>query len=257
MFLQLDSDIQLHYQLIEGDLSKPYLVFLHEGLGSIAQWKGFPEKLCEATGHPGLVYDRHGYGLSSALLKKRSVHYLHDYALNELTKLLAGVLGDSDYLLIGHSDGGSVSLIAAAEQHSQLKGVITEAAHVFVEPETLAGIEVAQQAWQAGKLKGLSKYHGDKTEQIFNAWAQTWQQPWFHCWNIEYLLASIEVPTLAIQGEQDQYGSEKQVESIAQKVSQGRAMMLPDCGHVPHLEAQQATLDKMCAFIVEVCSENT
>jgi pimeloyl-ACP methyl ester carboxylesterase len=254
MFLQLGSDIQLHYQLIEGDASKPYLVFLHEGLGSIAQWKGFPEKVCEATGHPGLVYDRQGYGLSSALKKRRTVHYLHDYALKELANLLAGVLYNKDYILIGHSDGGSISLIAAAEQDKQLKGVITQAAHVFVEPETLEGISIAQQAWKAGKLQGLNKYHGEKTEQIFNAWAQTWEQPWFHCWNIEYLLASIDVPTLVMQGEQDQYGSYKQVESIAQTVSKGCSMMLANCGHIPHLEAPQATLKAMCNFINDVCA---
>ena len=253
MFLQLDSDITLHYQLIEGDPAKPHLVFLHEGLGSIAQWKGFPEKLCEATGHPGLVYDRQGYGLSSALTKKRSIHYLHDYALKELPEVLTAVLGNKEYMLIGHSDGGSISLIAAAEQDVRLKGVITQAAHVFVESETLKGIAVAQQAWQAGKLQGLNKYHAEKTEQIFNAWAQTWEQPWFHRWNIEYLLASIQVPTLVMQGEQDQYGSYKQVECIAHNVLNGRSMMLQECGHIPHLEAPQATLAGMCEFIRYHC----
>lgn len=254
MFLQLEPDVQINYQLIEEDANKPCLIFLHEGLGSIRQWKGFPEKVCAATGHPGLVYERQGYGLSSALTNKRTVHYLHHYALAEFSKVRSSLIGDREYILIGHSDGGSISLIAAAEQPKQLKAVITQAAHVFVEQETIAGIESALKAWQAGKLKGLEKYHGDKTEQIFNAWAHTWQQPWFHCWNIEYLLESIQVPTLVMQGEQDQYGTIKQVQAIAQKVQNGKALMLANCAHVPYLEAERATLDHMCSFIAQLNS---
>ena len=33
----------------------PPLVFLHEGLGSVAMWKDFPHQLCQRLGLRGLV----------------------------------------------------------------------------------------------------------------------------------------------------------------------------------------------------------
>ena len=212
--LVLDQHTHIAYQRIEGSPDKPCLVFLHEGLGCMPMWKGFPELLCEATGCPGLVYDRQGYGQSSPLTQTRTVHYMHDYALQELPRVLSALLPDTPFILVGHSDGASISLIYGAEQSPWLKGIISAAAHVYVEDETVAGIRLAKDAWQQGKLKGLHKYHGDKTETIFNAWAETWLTPWFKAWNIEYALPGIEAPLLVIQGQDDQYASDQQVNDI-------------------------------------------
>ena len=251
--LKIDKNDKLFYKLIQGDRSMPYLVFLHEGLGCIAMWKDFPTALCTATGCPGLVYDRLGYGKSSPLNESRSVNYLHKYALQELPYLLKEVIPDTPFILIGHSDGGSISLIFAAERPTFLKGVITEAAHVFVDNETIAGIKVANEAWAQGKLKGLEIYHGDKTETLFKAWSETWLTEWFRHWNIEYLLPSIEIPVLVIQGAEDQYGSTEQVKSIAAKLS-GHVQfeIIEDCAHVPHLEAQPVVIGLMSDFITRL-----
>ncbi|WDE08254.1 alpha/beta hydrolase [Thalassomonas viridans] len=238
------------YQLIPGAADKPYLVFLHEGLGCQAMWKGFPELLCRATGHPGLVYDRLGYGLSSGLREPRTLDYMHDYALKELPQVLKQVIPGKAFILIGHSDGGSISLIYGAGQNPLLKGIITEAAHVFVEPETITGIEAADLAWEKGKLKGLAKYHGDKTGPIFKAWSETWLTDWFREWNIEALLPQITTPLLVLQGQEDQYGSAAQVDAIV-RLSSGPAegQMLENCQHTPHLEAQEVVLSLMADFI--------
>ncbi len=242
--------VNLHYQLIEGDSNKPYLVFLHEGLGCEAMWKGFHQLLCQSTGCRGLIYDRQGYGQSAALTDQRTVHYMHDYALKELPQVLQQVIPETPYILVGHSDGGSIALIYGAERPTMLKGIITEAAHVFVEPETIAGIEEADAAWELGKLGGLAKYHGDKTEAIFKAWSQTWITPWFKCWNIEYLLPSIESPLLVIQGKDDQYGSVRQVDVIVDKsAGPAQAAIVDDCGHSPHLQAQAVVLNLMVEFV--------
>jgi pimeloyl-ACP methyl ester carboxylesterase len=249
MQLELSKEYQIHYQLIAGDANKPYLVFLHEGLGCIQMWKGFVELLCSATGCPGLVYDRLGYGESSALTTQRTIHYLHEYALRELPNVLNNLIPQQPYVVIGHSDGGSIGLIHASEQPTLLKAVITEAAHVFVEKQTLAGIKDADVAWDLGKLTGLGKYHGPKTAQIFKAWADTWQTPAFADWNIEYLLSSIQVPILAIQGKEDQYGSDQQVARIVSKVKWGKADLIDNCAHAPHLEAQSNVINSICQFL--------
>jgi len=251
--LNIDKHQDLHYTLIRGALDKPYLVFLHEGLGCEAMWEGFPELLCKTTGCPGLIYDRLGYGKSSPLERARTVHYMHDYALKELPMLLDTVIPGRPFILIGHSDGGSISLIYGAERPSLLKGIITEAAHVFVEPETIARIRSADETWERGLLRGLSKYHGDKTEMIFKAWSVTWLTGWFKHWNIEYLLPSIEVPLLVIQGAKDRYGSIDQVNAIvSQSSGHAQSEMIENCGHAPHLEAQPVTLALMSAFIAQI-----
>lgn len=249
MQLELSKEYHIHYQLIEGDLNKPYLVFLHEGLGCIQMFKGFPELLCSATGCPGLVYDRLGYGESSSLMTQRTIHYLHEYALHELPNILNNLIPSQPYVVIGHSDGGSIGLIHASEQPPLLKALITEAAHVFVEKQTLAGIKDADLAWEQGKLTGLDKYHGAKTTQVFKAWADTWQAPGFADWNIEYLLPSIQVPILAVQGKEDQYGSDQQVECIVSKVKSGKADLIDHCGHTPHLQAQSNVINSICQFL--------
>jgi len=243
------ADAELYYERIEGQAELPVLVFLHEGLGCTAMWRDFPARLCAATGCEGLVYDRRGYGQSSPLGAVRSIHYLHEYALNELPAVLAALLPQRAYWLVGHSDGGSIALIHAAERPARLRGVITEAAHVFVEAVTLEGIRAAREAWEAGKLKGLERFHGDKTENIFAAWADTWLEPSFAYWNIEYLLPAIACPVLALQGSGDQYGSAAQPAAIAGKTAHGQPLLLPACGHTPHAEATDATLDAMRRFI--------
>lgn len=240
---------RLHDEWIDGPQQRPVLVFLHEGLGCAAMWKDFPQRLCALAGCPGLVYDRLGYGRSDPLSKQRSVHYLHEYALIELPPVLARLLPGRPYIVIGHSDGGSIALLHGAARPDGLLGVITEAAHVFVEDVTLAGIRSALAAWQTGKLRGLERYHGDKTAAIFHAWTDTWLAPAFAQWNIEGVLASIACPVLALQGEGDQYGTAAQLASIATRAPHARQHLLPDCGHTPHLENPGATLAAMAAFI--------
>lgn len=249
MTFQSGGHQALYYEWIEGDPDKPHLVFLHEGLGCTAMWRDFPRALCRATGCPGLVYDRLGYGASPALPRPRTLSYLHQYALDELPQLLSSLIPERDYVLIGHSDGASIGLIHAAERPAQLRGLICEAAHVFVEPETLAGIADATQAFQAGKLQGLAKYHGEKTASLFRAWSDTWQSDWFRHWNIEYVLPAIACPVLVIQGLEDQYATLAQVEAIVSQVPRAQQLVVENCGHAPHLERPDELLQHMQAFI--------
>jgi len=221
-------------------------------------WRDFPKALCTATGCPGLLYDRLGYGHSSPWHDDytRTLNYLHEYALQELPWVLEQVIPNTPFILIGHSDGGSISLIYGAQKPPLLRGIITEAAHVTVEEETLIGIQKAQTTWIAGKLKGLEKHHGEKTETVFNAWSKTWLSQWFRGWDIEDLIPRIDVPLLVIQGENDQYASTAQAARIA-SLSSGAAQLkiLTDSAHVPHFEAQSVVLSLMSHFIGQTCQK--
>jgi len=251
--INISNTEEIHYQLIDGDKLKPCLIFLHEGLGCIGMWKGFPASLCKQTGCRGLVYDRVGYGKSSAINATRSIHYLHEYALNELPRIIEEVIPNLPFIVVGHSDGASIGLIYGAQQSKYLFGIISLAAHVMVENETCRGIALANEAWQANKLNGLYKYHGEKTTQTFNAWADTWLQPWFKYWSIEYLLPSIEVPILALQGASDQYATNAQLQSI-EKLSSGNVYthLIKDSAHSPHLDATEEVTLLISNFITSL-----
>lgn len=240
----------LAFRPIPGPLNDPVLVFLHEGLGCIPMWRDFPDRLCDLLGLPGLVYDRLGHGDSDAATATRDQRYQHWHADVELPAVLETLIPQCHYLLIGHSDGGTISLIHAARQPERLLGVVTEAAHVMVEEVTLDGIQSAREAFAAGKLRGLARFHGDKTDSLFRSWAETWLQPEFRFWQILDLLPEVHCPVLALQGEKDQYGSVLQLERIVQGVAgRGELLLLPGCGHSPHLEAPDAAMAAMEKFL--------
>lgn len=232
--------------------SRPILVFLHEALGSIVQWKSFPSELCNALHLPGLVIERSGHGKSSALTKERDIHYLHEYA-DETMEVLREILNPNQWIIfVGHSDGGSVALIIAARKAKNILAVATMAAHTFVEDETLAGIHPAIEAFEAGKLDGLYKIHGEKTKPLFYAWANTWLAPGFKHWDIRKEMNSIEVPVLAIQGKDDQYGTEEQVNSIVLNKVNRLGRIIPACGHHPHLERKETVIRELQNWVKEI-----
>jgi len=228
----------------------PVLVFLHEGLGCIKLWRDFPAALVEATGLDGLIYDRWGHGKSDPLTVRRPHRYLHDEAFDSLPELLQRC-GVKDAILIGHSDGGTIALLYGARYRHGLRGIITEAAHVFVEDVTLVGIRETVKHYESGDLKQrLSRYHGDNTNTLFWAWADTWLDPDFRGWNVESYLPQVTSPLLLIQGEDDEYATRAQVDAIVGQVSgAARPFLVPRCGHSPHREARDAVLEVMAAFI--------
>ena len=194
-------------------------IFLHEALGSINQWRNFPQLICDKLGINGFVYERQGHGNSSDFTSNRSANYLHESAYVELDELLKILIPQGKkVILIGHSDGASIALLYAAKFPKLVAGIVSMAAHVVNEPETIAGIIPAVEAFQAGKLSGLRKFHGDKTETLFYAWANSWLSESFRSWNIFSEIQGICCPVLAIQGKEDQYGTKLQLDLIQQAV---------------------------------------
>jgi pimeloyl-ACP methyl ester carboxylesterase len=236
-----------------GDTSKPTLIFLHDSFGCIELWRDFPRRLGALSHCPVLVYDRLGYGKSDPFpYATRPLDYLEREAhlLNEIINLLAL----EQVLLFGHSDGGSIALLAAAHYPQKIKGLIIVGAHIFVEALTLQGIREAEKAYTQGTLKSkLETYHGAKTEALFRAWADTWNHPDYQSWNIEDQLANIHCPALIIQGEHDEFGSAAQVQRMVQGISgPATELMVPHCGHNPHKEQPQLIREKSAAFIASL-----
>ncbi|WP_266206314.1 alpha/beta fold hydrolase [Pontibacter kalidii] len=230
--------------------NRSVLLFLHDSLGCINLWRDFPERLAQATGCTTLIYDRQGYGQSSPF---ESINRGQDYLEQEADVLerLLDKLQIPQAILFGHSDGGSIALIAAAKYKNRVKAIVTEGAHVFVEEETLEGIREAVKAYQTTNLpQKLQKYHGSKTEAVFRAWTDTWLSAGFRRWNIEHFLPSILCPVLIIQGEADEYGTLAQVEALVQQ-AQGpvHRLILSGIGHTPHREAVEQVLQQSVSFI--------
>lgn len=224
------------------------LVFLHEGLGSIAQWRDFPAQVAEATGCRALVYDRYGYGQSDVLTEaKVGPDFMHREAREALPALLAA-LEVKKPVLVGHSDGASIALIHAG--HHPVQGVAVIAPHVFVEPISVQSIEEARRAFETTDLPArLAKYHRDPVK-TFHLWNDAWLAPEFRDWNIEDVLPRIRCPLMAIQGEADQYGTLAQLEAIARQAGGPCELVkLPDCGHSPHRDQPGATLAAITRFV--------
>jgi pimeloyl-ACP methyl ester carboxylesterase len=226
--------------------TEPALVFLHEGLGSVALWRDFPARLAEATGRRALIYSRAGHGRSDLPEGDRTPRFMHDEALGVLPELLR-VAGIERPVLVGHSDGGSISLIYASRH--PVSGLILLAPHVFVEDVTVASIEEARETFAATDLGArMGRYHRD-AERTFRLWNDIWLAPEFRAWNIEDVLADVTAPTLLIQGEHDQYGTLAQIEAIERGVRGPVRRVVLDARHAPHLEAPEATLQAAAEFL--------
>jgi pimeloyl-ACP methyl ester carboxylesterase len=226
----------------------PVLIFLHEGLGAIGMWKDFPDALAAALGCPALIYDRLGHGASGLAGPPRGPAYFEDEAYKVLPGLTTAC-GVRETILFGHSDGGTIALLYAGRY--RVRALVTAAAHVFVEPESLSGVAAARAAWRDTDLaRRLARYHGEQTPAMFAAWADMWEAPWFRDWNIEVALADITCPVLALQGADDAYGTPAQLDAIARGVSGPvETVLMPGCGHSPHIEARDALLSRVTAFV--------
>ncbi len=240
---------RLEYQRIgSADADVPTLVFLHEGLGSIGQWRDFPARIASETGLPAIVYARYGYGQSDVLQQPFGIDFMHREALESLPEFLR-LLKVERPLLVGHSDGASIALIYAGAGHP-LEGLVAMAPHVFVEDISIAGIRAARQAFETTALRQrLARYHRDP-EKTFRGWNDVWLVPAFRNWNIESFLPAIKCPLLAIQGHADEYGSMAQLDAIARGVSGPVTLLkLEHSGHSPHKDQADVVARAIVAFV--------
>lgn len=228
----------------------PPIVFLHEGLGSVSQWRDFPQIVADACGCEAVVYSRQGHGGSAPATESRDRWYLHHEAVDVLP-LLIDALELERPLLFGHSDGATIALLCAGETSTPLAGLVIAAPHVLVEDITIAGIRRTVAAWHATDLRQrLARHHCAKNvDAVFAAWHGIWLDPAFRDWNVESCLPAISCPVLALQGEDDEYTTLAQFDRIVGHIRDVTPIRMAGCGHSPHRDQSQAVIDATRAFV--------
>jgi pimeloyl-ACP methyl ester carboxylesterase len=248
------GDQRLEYRFIgPRPDSAPTLVMLHEGLGCVGMWGDFPDKLQKATGLGVFVYSREGYGQSSPANLPRPLSFMHSEARDTLPKILDAI-GFQHGLLVGHSDGASIAAIyAGSHQDHRVSGIVLIAPHFIVEDVTIASIAEMRKAYDSTDLRTrLARYHAD-VDATVHGWTDVWLTGDFRTWDLSEFLAYIRVPVLIVQGEDDQYGTVRQIE-----IAEGECYcpvevaLLPGAKHVPQREAPDATMTAVTEFIERV-----
>jgi pimeloyl-ACP methyl ester carboxylesterase len=237
-----------HIEAVElpGDPGLPVLVLLHEGLGSVGLWRGFPAALAGATGRRVIAFSRFGHGRSATPPRPRTPAFFHEEALEVLPELLR-VLHAPEPILVGHSDGASIALIHAA--HHPVSGVVLLAPHVVVEDITLAAIRRTREAFLGDGLRERMARHHDDPDAAFGGWCDVWLDPAFAAWSIEEEAARLRAPALLIQGADDPYGTLDQLDRIEARAPGRIERLVVPGGHSPHLEAPDAVVARIAQFV--------
>lgn len=228
------------------------IVLLHEGLGSVAMWRDFPQALADGADRRVLAYSRFGHGESDPPAMPHTIRFMHDEA--RLVPEILDAAAIDRAILLGHSDGGSIALITAAESPARVSALVLEAPHVFVEDVSLVSIARMKRHWETTNLRDrLARYHRD-VDTAFHGWNDVWLDPEFHGWNLESLLPRITCPALLIQGDLDEYGTLSQIDAVERQLAGPTSrLVLKECGHAPHRDQQQAVLDAIERLTV-VCA---
>lgn len=246
-FVDIDG-VALETRLIPGDPAAPWLVFLHEGLGSVSLWRDFPDTVARRLGARALIYSRRGYGQSAPLAGPRARDFMHREARDVLPALLAHFHIERP-ILIGHSDGASIALIHAADRANDIAAVVLMAPHVFVEPISIDAIARVRAAYLRGDLKDRLARHHTHVDDAFLGWADIWLDAGFGDWSLAPEIAQLQCPTLLIQGENDEYGTLAQIDAIeAGAAGPVTRLVLPACGHVPQRDRPAEVVEAIVAF---------
>jgi pimeloyl-ACP methyl ester carboxylesterase len=246
----------LEVQRLPGPAGRPRapIIFLHEGLGSVAMWRDWPAQVCADTGRAGVVYSRRGYGQSQSIPDVRGTgrlapDYMHREALEVLPELL-DALEIENPVLLGHSDGGTIALLHAS--HLPVTACMVMAPHVIVEDVSVQAIAEARKAYESGDLRErLQRFHAD-VDCAFWQWNDVWLDPAFRGFDIRAECRHIPAPVLAIQGEEDPYGTLRQLEGIVPTSGEFVRQVLPQCGHSPHKDQPERTRQLIAQFLEPV-----
>lgn len=226
------------------------IILLHDSLGCVTLWRGFPATLAASSGREVIAYDRAGFGRSEARHHPMPLDFIEQEARGDLQAVIEG-LALERFILLGHSVGGGMAIAGAATHHARCQAVITLAAQAMVEELTLNGIREAQRLFaEPDQRARLARYHGSRTEWVLSAWIDSWLAPAFRDWCLDASLAALRCPLLVIHGAQDEYGSASQPARLTENAGRGAELhLLDDCGHVPHREQPEEVMTRLVRFL--------
>ncbi len=253
--MQLDwhgRALAIEYRWVGSRSSRlPAVVFLHEGLGSVAMWRDFPARVAATTGCRIVVYSRYGFGRSSKRRAPYTPRFMHDEAL-EILPALRAALRIEQPVLVGHSTGASMALIHAGTRDCDVAGLVVMAPLAFVEEFNLATIRKAKAVFAAtGMREKLARYHDD-VDGVFWGWNDIWLHPDFAAWSIAADLAGVRCPILAILGEDDEYSTPAQIAAVERHAVHAASfdfLKLADCRHAPHRDQPAIVIEAIARFI--------
>jgi pimeloyl-ACP methyl ester carboxylesterase len=231
---------------LPGDGARRALVLLHEGLGSVGLWRGFPDALHEATGRRVVAFSRFGHGRSEPPRAPRTPAFFHEEALDVLPLLLEQIYAPEP-ILVGHSDGASIALVHASAH--PVAGLVLLAPHVVVEDITVNAIRETRRQFEDGGLRERMARHHDDPDAAFHGWCDVWLDPAFRDWSLEAEAAAVTAPALLIQGGDDPYGTLDQLDRIQARLRGPVQRLVVTAGHSPHLDQPQAVVDAIAAFV--------
>lgn len=231
----------------------PTLVLLHEGLGCLALWRDFPARLAAATGWGVFVYSRAGYGQSEPDDLPRPLDYMTREAVDVLPQVLDS-FGFRRGVLMGHSDGATIAAIYGGTVSDQrVRALVLMAPHFFTEEMGLRQIAQARDSFAEGGLRDrMAKYHRDP-DHTFRGWNDAWLDPGFKDWNVGDVIDYLRIPTLAVQGRNDEYGTLAQIEEVETRAyAPVETVILEGCGHAPHAEQPKEVLIAVAEFLARL-----
>jgi pimeloyl-ACP methyl ester carboxylesterase len=224
------------------------VVLLHHATASSRSWRRQVPLLAQRF--RVITYDRPGFGRSPALMPWPQDYLDHDVL--DLVAMLDG-LDIEQASLVGHSDGATIALLAAARHPERVRCVVAEAPHVFVDRTTCPAAVAEFQALvrcSPTLQAALARDHGERALAVIDRWADRWLDPAFWSWNVAGELSQVTCPVLVIHGQQDEYFPVEHAEAVAQGVGNGQLWLVPGAGHMPHGEAAQAFNQRLLAFLL-------
>jgi pimeloyl-ACP methyl ester carboxylesterase len=237
------SRAAIHFQQVGAG---PDVVLLHHAIGSVCSWR---KQLPVLAGQfRATAYDRPGFGQSTGLDA-----WPTDYLDQDVADLIAllDALGIARAALVGHSDGATIALLAAARHPQRVTKVLAESPHVAVEvlrcPQAIE-LFVADLAASPDLQASLARNHGPRAGQVVQRWRDRWCDPAFWTWDVSDELAAVRCPVLVVHGAADPYFSVQHSAMIAQR-TQGELAVLTGLGHSPHSEAPELFAPLLLGFL--------